>query len=613
METLFIYLIKSSGLIATFYISYYLFLRKETFFTSNRWFLLSGLFTSILLPLVIIKKIIWIAASPKTYDFANLPLQTAAGTGKASFEINWYLILIGVYVIGLLLLLFKFLFDFRQLTIVLKGKTIQQQADFKYIDVNENVSPFSYFNYIVYNSALYSPPELENILEHEKVHCKQNHSIDVIVANLFCMLFWYNPFIWLYKKSILQNLEFIADYEATKKITDKKAYQITLLKVTTHDHCVAISNHFYQSLIKKRIIMLNKNQSKRRNSWKYALIIPALIGFIILFQIKTIAQEKEPTTSWNKKVNQENEIQFVINKNSSEEELKNESKKLKEQHGITLKCSKVKRNPQGEITGIKVEFKDKNGNKGVSHVEGDKPIESIYFYKNNETIGFGKPKTVRIYANVSGDGSKNDDASDSNDSITSEDNFNFDFDIEVPEPAEMPELAEVPEIPEVPYINSKKSKIIIKKGGKKPVVIINGKMVEGDDSILNEKEIAELKEAFVMNEDGEDTQIIINGKDMSKIRNEALQRAQIEIKRINPQVKAQIEKNKEMVRREMERVKPKIEKAKREMELSKPEMEKAKAEMLQAKAEMIKAKAEMEAARTELEKAKAELQRKSKN
>ena len=105
--------------------------------------------------------------------------------------------------------------------------------------------------------------------------------------------------------------------------------------------------------------MLNKNQSKRRNFWKYALIIPALIGFIILFQIKTIAQEKEPTTSWNKKVNQENEIQFVINKNSSEEELKNESKKLKEQHGITLKCSKVKRNPQGEITGIKV--------KGVSN------------------------------------------------------------------------------------------------------------------------------------------------------------------------------------------------------------------------------------------------------
>jgi hypothetical protein len=613
MKALFIYLLKSSGLIATFYLSYYLFLRKETFFTSNRWFLLLGLFTSTLLPLVTLKKTIWVEAAPKNYDFAEIPLQTAAGTGTASFEINWYLILIGIYVIGLLLFLFKFLFDFRQLTIVLKGKTIQQQADFKCIDVSENVSPFSYFNYIVYNSALYSPSELENILEHEKVHCKQNHSIDVIIANLFCMLFWYNPFIWLYKKSILQNLEFIADYEATKNITDKKAYQITLLKVTTHDHCVAISNHFYQSLIKKRIIMLNKNQSKRRNFWKYALIIPALIGFIILFQIKTIAQEKEPTTSWNKKVNQENEIQFVINKNSSEEELKNESKKLKEQHGITLKCSKVKRNPQGEITGIKVEFKDKNGNKGVSHVEGDKPIQSIYFYKNNETIGFGKPKTVRIYANVSGNGSKNDDASDSNDSITSEDNFNFDFDIEVPEPAEMPELAEVPEIPEVPYINSKKSKIIIKKGGKKPVVIINGKMVEGDDSILNEKEIAELKEAFVMNEDGEDTQIIINGKDMSKIRNEALQRAQIEIKRINPQVKAQIEKNKEMVRREMERVKPQIEKAKREMELSKPEMEKAKAEMLQAKAEMIKAKAEMEAARTELEKAKAELQRKSKN
>ena len=603
METLFIYLIKTSGLIATFYLSYYLFLRKETFFTTNRWFLISGLITSILLPLVTIKKIIWIEPTPKNYDFAEIPLQNTTAT--ESVELNWYLILVAIYGIGLLFFLCKFLFDFRQLTIVLRGRTIQQQADFKCIDVDENVSPFSYFNYIVYNSALYSPSELENILEHEKVHCKQNHSIDVIIANFFCILFWYNPFIWLYKKSILQNLEFIADHEASKIVNDKKAYQITLLKVTTHENCVAISNHFYQSLIKKRIVMLNKNQSKKRNSWKYALIIPALIGFIILFQIKTIAQEKEPKTSWNKKVKQENEIQLVINKNSSEEELKQESKKLKEEHGVTLKCSKIKRNSQGEITGIKVEFKDKKGNKGVSYVEGDKPIEPIYFYKNDESIGFGKPKTVRIYANVSRDENADEELTDSNDSIASEDNFNFDFNIEVPEPAELPELAEIPEIPEVPYISDKKSKIIIKKDDKKPLIISNGKVVEGDDSMLNEIEMAELKNAITMNEDGDNTKIIINGKDMAKIRNEAMKKARIEIQKVRPQVKIQMEKNKEIVREQMKNLEE-------QMQLSKPEMEKAKAEMLKAKAEMLKAKAEMETARAELEQAKAELQKKGK-
>ena len=98
----------------------------------------------------------------------------------------------------------------------------------------------------------------------------------------------------------------------------------------------------------------------------------------------------------------------MLSKNLSEEELKNDAQTLKEEHGVTLKYSKIKRNSNGEITGIKVEFKDKNGNKGISQVEGDKPIEPIYFYKNNETIGFGKPKTVRIYANVSKDENADD-------------------------------------------------------------------------------------------------------------------------------------------------------------------------------------------------------------
>ncbi|MFV8345733.1 M56 family metallopeptidase [Flavobacterium sp. ZB4P13] len=290
MEALYIYLIKSSGLIALFYLAYYFMLRKETFFTSNRWFLLLGLLTSVVLPLVVYTKIIVVAPSSKNIDWSKIPVTNSIEND--AFEINWYLIFGIAYAIGIVLFLVKFAFDFYSLSTVLKGKTIQNQADFKFIDTTENVAPFSYFNTIVYNSSLYSNSELENILEHEKVHCEQNHTVDALISRVFCILFWFNPFIWLYKKAILQNLEFIADNEATKKISDKKAYQFTLLKITTHENCVAITNHFYQSLIKKRIVMLNKNQSNKRNSWKYALILPVLVAFISLFQIEVIAQEK---------------------------------------------------------------------------------------------------------------------------------------------------------------------------------------------------------------------------------------------------------------------------------------------------------------------------------
>ncbi|TDE30502.1 peptidase M56 [Flavobacterium ranwuense] len=290
MEALYIYLIKSSGLIALFYLAYYFMLRKETFFTSNRWFLLFGLFTSVVLPLVVYTKIIMVESSSKNIDWSRIPITNSIE--NEPFEINWYLISGIVYAIGIILFLGKFAFDFYSLNTVLKGKTIQNQADFKFIDTTENIAPFSYFNTIVYNSSLYSNSELENILEHEKVHSDQNHTVDVLISRLFCILFWFNPLVWLYKKAILQNLEFIADSEATKKISDKKAYQFTLLKITTQENCVAITNHFYQSLIKKRIVMLNKNQSKKWNSWKYALVLPVLVAFMFLFQIEVIAQEK---------------------------------------------------------------------------------------------------------------------------------------------------------------------------------------------------------------------------------------------------------------------------------------------------------------------------------
>ena len=250
MEALYLYLLKSSSLLVLFFLAYYFLLRKETFFTSNRWFLLLGLFTSVVLPLVVYTKIIWVNPTPVNYDWSALPISTIVDEDHSQEYI--YLGLAVLYCIGTLFLLTKFSFDFYSLQKIVKGKTIKRQADFKFIDLQDNLAPFSFFNTIVYNSSLYSSSELENILEHEKVHSEQNHTVDVLISRLFCILFWFNPFIWMYKKAILQNLEFIADSEATKKISDKKAYQLTLLKITTHENCVAMTNHFYQSLIKKR-------------------------------------------------------------------------------------------------------------------------------------------------------------------------------------------------------------------------------------------------------------------------------------------------------------------------------------------------------------------------
>ncbi|WP_433763837.1 M56 family metallopeptidase [Flavobacterium ginsenosidimutans] len=355
MEAVFIYIAKSSSLMLLFYCVYFFLLRKETFFNSNRWFLLSGLIVSSILPLVSYTKVIWIDT---TNDLnTNISTSLVNVSQEEAVDFNWTFLILGLYAIGFLVFFIKLGIDFYSLNTIIKGKKVKQQADFKFIDINENIAPFSYFEYIVYNSSLYTPSELENIIEHEKVHSDQNHTIDVLISRAFSIIFWFNPIVWLYKKAIMQNLEFIADKEAAKKILDKKAYQYTLLKITTHETCVAITNHFYQSLIKKRIVMLNKNQSKKRNSWKYYVVIPALAAFVLLFQIEVIAKERQQIL---KAVSGDEKpvAIYKIKKNSSDADLKEIKEKLKSIHNIDFEVSEIQRNSQNLLTAIRIDIKN---------------------------------------------------------------------------------------------------------------------------------------------------------------------------------------------------------------------------------------------------------------
>ncbi|OXA81705.1 Signal transducer regulating beta-lactamase production, contains metallopeptidase domain [Flavobacterium aquidurense] len=388
MEALFIYIAKSAGLVILFYCAYFFLLRKETFFNSNRWFLLTGLITSALLPLAVYTKVIWVNPTPlSNLNYSSL---YSAQIEKDAFEINWSLILLALYGLGVLVLLIKFAFDFYSLNSILKGKQIKQQADFKFVDINENIAPFSYFEYIVYNSSMYTASELESILEHEKVHSDQNHTMDVLISRAFSILFWFNPVIWLYKKAIIQNLEFIADAAAAQKISDKKAYQYTLLKITTHESCLSITNHFYQSLIKKRIVMLNKNQSKKRNSWKLCLIIPALVAFVLLFQIEVIAKEKGEISK--KEVNKKESSLDVykISKTTTDQELKEMAEKMKLNHNVDAKVSDIERNSNNELTAIRFDLKRGSEQSQSYRVKGSTAIKNCEIVIETEKDGSKK-------------------------------------------------------------------------------------------------------------------------------------------------------------------------------------------------------------------------------
>ncbi len=175
-----------------------------------------------------------------------------------------------------------------QSTLRLVGKhPYTTKNGYRYIKVEDDVSPFSFFKYIVYNPKKHDESELKMILKHEQSHASQLHSIDIILSNLLLIVQWVNPFAWLYKKSIEENLEFIADSETVQQIPSKTAYQLSMLKEFTNNNLQPVlANNFYQSLIKKRIIMLHKNQSSTKNQWKLLLILPLLGVFLWSFNIE---------------------------------------------------------------------------------------------------------------------------------------------------------------------------------------------------------------------------------------------------------------------------------------------------------------------------------------
>ncbi|WP_395059334.1 M56 family metallopeptidase [Flavobacterium sp.] len=378
MDAIFIYFLKANLLIVIFYLAYYFLVQKETFFNSNRWFLLFGLFTSVLIPLFFIKKVVIIEASSLVET--NLSSISSTNINPVITEsIDWYSIMLIGYVIISIILVLKIVSELISFFKLIKNKKITVNKPFSMVDIEENINPFSFFKYIVFNSTKYSNSELENILNHEKVHSKEKHSLDVLIAKIYCTIFWFNPFVWLYKKAIIQNLEYIADQKAIQNIEDKKAYQMTLLKVVTDHNCLSITNSFYQSLIKKRIVMLNKNQSKQKNIWKYALVIPALVAFVIFFQVEVIAQEKiahhKDRSSGTKQISE-----MIWTKDTPDDEIKNDVQSMKKM-GIDVIYSDIKRNSQGEITAIKISIKDKSGKTDSLQYTGDKPIRPIVLRK----------------------------------------------------------------------------------------------------------------------------------------------------------------------------------------------------------------------------------------
>ena len=303
MPVVIIYLLKLSVSLAVVFLFYHFILQKLTFYNSNRWYLLGYTLLSFLIPFINISPVLeknnwesnaavnWVPVISDNTT-ANLPVET----GSSFSAWNVMMILLGI---GMTIMLFRLLIQLFSFWRLRNKATAITTEGMKLYQVDEDIIPFSFGNAIFINRHLHNENELEEIIRHEFVHVKQKHSLDILWGELLCLLNWYNPFAWLLKSSIRQNLEFIADNKVLENGFNKKQYQYLLLKVIGNNQ-FSIAPKFNFSSLKKRIAMMNKTKSTKRQLLRLLFLLPATAILLLAFRNKYAAiQHKTPGTTIN--------------------------------------------------------------------------------------------------------------------------------------------------------------------------------------------------------------------------------------------------------------------------------------------------------------------------
>ncbi|HEY0244673.1 MAG TPA: M56 family metallopeptidase [Mucilaginibacter sp.] len=156
-----------------------------------------------------------------------------------------------------------------------------QDGIYRIVELVGDKAPCSFGNSIFINPTKYDWDTYNQILIHEKVHIQQGHSFDLIVAELMLVMQWFNPFAWLYRKELESNLEFLTDDSVLHHHkVEPSEYQLSLLKVSVPNFSMRITTNYNQSLLKKRIIMMNAKRSNIHTMWKYFMLMPLLVVLV---------------------------------------------------------------------------------------------------------------------------------------------------------------------------------------------------------------------------------------------------------------------------------------------------------------------------------------------
>ncbi len=422
-----IYLFETGLCLSLLYLAYWLFLRKETYFNFNRLFLVGSIILALTLPLLHLNFMIRQESSMeesatgilkfRNYyqeligmidaDYGSEPgirhsygmpgglngtgevMKGLGGEsmlrldsedvpetgGNAGRDMHFFaVVLLLVYLAGVAWFLVRFIYLVTRLFFLARKYGYTHLSGFRMVTMEEDISPFSFFRYLYINKSTLSEDDLHNVLEHEKAHISQRHSLDHLFAHALAVFQWFNPFAWQIRNALKTTHEYIADRQVLDRGFALVDYQTLLLKQVIGYHSVELVNNFNLKPIKKRIAMMTKIRSGRPARLKAMLVIPFAITLFLLFADFTV---KGPN-------NQMMNLETLVKQQKMTIQLEGLWKKTQQDEAakiLLFKGSKVSMLENG--SGIRDYFWRTEGEQIILSGRKDGPGTSLKFSGNN--------------------------------------------------------------------------------------------------------------------------------------------------------------------------------------------------------------------------------------
>jgi beta-lactamase regulating signal transducer with metallopeptidase domain len=399
------YILYTALVLSACLVFYKLLLQKETFFHLNRFVLLFCMVLAFILPLVPVpqqfslrkvseEKHIEISKTPiekTTAIQSKEPTVEPAFTEETKQIVNIETVsqlLIYLYWFGVLIFGLNFLMQIVILVYRAYSGSVIQDGKFRIVEITGDKAPCSFANNIFINPEKYEWETYDQILQHEKIHIEQKHTVDLLLAELVLIFQWFNPFAWQWRKALEINLEFLTDDKMLQQHTvERESYQFSLLKVAAPQFPLSLTTNYNQSLLKKRIIMMNSKKSNVNTTWKYFFLLPIMVLFVCLFnqpaaQSQTLSskEKEEQHAEIHSEMKTEGNWFATIKGTAVNIQFKSDENSTSSNTFQLSEFSSLPREKQGEFTATR----EAGTMSFTGKFEGDKGMGTYKFIANKE-------------------------------------------------------------------------------------------------------------------------------------------------------------------------------------------------------------------------------------